>query len=144
MITEGNYLLNPEPAWLRVRACLDEVWYLEAPSEPIRVDALIQRHERFGKSPEHARSHTLGSDQANAELIAGYRASADLQLRWPAWLAAQPGRFHSRPALPAEDAGDPSPAQSAGSGAGWGRPGISRSGRTARAAVTSSSTPPIT
>lgn len=85
VITEGNYLLNPEPAWLRVRACLDEVWFLAAPSEPQRIEALIRRHEHFGKSPEHARTHTLGSDQANAELIAGYRASADLQLRWPSW-----------------------------------------------------------
>lgn len=85
VLTEGNYLLNPEPAWRRVRACLDEVWYLSAPTEEIRVAALIQRHERFGKSPEHARRHVLGSDQANAELIAGYRSGAELVLRWPAW-----------------------------------------------------------
>lgn len=85
VITEGNYLLNPEPAWVRVRACLDEVWFLAAPSEPIRIAALIRRHEHFGKSPEHARTHTLGSDQANADLIAGYRTSAELQLRWPSW-----------------------------------------------------------
>lgn len=85
VITEGNYLLNPEPAWLRVRACLDEVWYLEAPSESVRIDALIRRHEHFGKSPDHARSHVMNTDQANAELIAGYRTSADLQLRWPSW-----------------------------------------------------------
>lgn len=85
VITEGNYLLNPEPVWRRVRASLDEVWYLTAPSEPARIDALIRRHEHFGKTPEHARTHTLGSDQANAELIAGHRASADLQLRWPSW-----------------------------------------------------------
>ncbi len=85
VITEGNYLLNPEPVWRQVRACLDEVWYLSAPSESDRIAALIRRHERFGKSPEHARTHTLGSDQANAELIAGHRSSADLQLRWPSW-----------------------------------------------------------
>ena len=85
VLTEGNYLLNPEPSWRRVRACLDEVWYLSAPTEEIRVAALIQRHERFGKSPEHARRHVLGSDQANAELIAGYRSGAELVLRWPAW-----------------------------------------------------------
>ena len=85
VLTEGNYLLNPEPAWRRVRACLDEVWYLSAPSEPIRVEALIRRHERFGKSPEHARRHVLGSDQTNAAQIACYRDGADLQLRWPTW-----------------------------------------------------------
>jgi len=85
VITEGNYLLNPEPEWRRVRACLDEVWYLEAPSELARIDALIRRHEHFGKSPEHARSHVMRTDQANAELVAGYRSSAELQLRWPSW-----------------------------------------------------------
>ncbi|MCC6495635.1 MAG: nucleoside/nucleotide kinase family protein [Propionibacteriaceae bacterium] len=85
VITEGNYLLHPAPAWTRVRGCLDEVWYLTAPSEELRVERLVQRHERFGKTPEHARRHVLGSDQKNAELVAAHRGSADLLLRWPGW-----------------------------------------------------------
>ena len=85
VVTEGNYLLHPDPAWRRVRARLDEVWFLEAPDEQLRVARLIERHERFGKSAEHARSHVLGSDERNAALIAAHRNGADLVLRWPQW-----------------------------------------------------------
>lgn len=85
VITEGNYLLHPDPAWQRVREQLDEVWFLEAPDEDARVAGLIERHERFGKSPEHARRHVLGSDEPNAVLVAGHRDGADLLLRWSGW-----------------------------------------------------------
>jgi pantothenate kinase len=83
VLVEGNYLLLPE--WERIRALLDEVWYLQAPSEDLRVERLIQRHEDFGKTAQHARSHVLGSDEANAALVAGHAGRADLLLRWPAW-----------------------------------------------------------
>jgi pantothenate kinase len=83
VVTEGNYLLHP--AWPQVRAQLDEVWFLEAPDESLRVRRLIERHERFGKSPEHARRHVLGSDERNAAIVAAHRDLADLVLRWPAW-----------------------------------------------------------
>ena len=85
VLTEGNYLLHPEPAWRRVREQLDEVWFLEAPDETVRVDRLIERHERFGKAADHARAHVLGSDERNAALVASHRDSADLVLRWPTW-----------------------------------------------------------
>jgi len=85
VITEGNYLLHPDAAWRRVRACLDEVWFLEAPAEDLRVSRLIERHERFGKSPEHARSHVQETDERNAELVAGHRDGADLVIRPEAW-----------------------------------------------------------
>lgn len=85
VLTEGNYLLHPDPAWRRVRACLDEVWFLQAPDEDVRVTALIERHVRFGKSPDHATSHVLGSDEANAALVSGHAGDADLVLRWRAW-----------------------------------------------------------
>ena len=85
VITEGNYLLHPDPAWQRVRDQLDEVWFLQAPSESLRVTRLIERHERFGKSAEHARRHVFGSDERNAGLVAGHRDNADLVLHWPTW-----------------------------------------------------------
>ncbi len=85
VITEGNYLLHPDPAWHRVRRCLDEVWYLEAPDEELRVTRLIERHEHFGKTPEHARRHVLGTDESNAELVSAHREAADLTVRWPGW-----------------------------------------------------------
>ena len=85
VITEGNYLLNPEPEWRRVRACLDEVWFLEAPSEELRVSRLIERHEHFGKTHEHAVTHVLETDERNANLVASQREGADLTLRRESW-----------------------------------------------------------
>lgn len=85
VITEGNYLLHPDPAWRRVRAQIDEVWFLEAPNESLRVTRLIERHEHFGKAPEHARRHVFGSDERNAGLVNAHRDRADLLVRWPAW-----------------------------------------------------------
>ena len=85
VITEGNYLLNPEPAWRRVRACLDEVWFLEAPSEELRVSRLIERHTHFGKTHEHALAHVLDSDERNALLVDSHREGADLILRQDSW-----------------------------------------------------------
>ena len=84
VVTEGNYLLHPD--WRAARSQLDEVWYLEAPDEAVRVERLIARHVRYGKAPERARTHVLTSDEANAALVAGHRGQADRVLRWPSWV----------------------------------------------------------
>lgn len=80
VVTEGNYLLLEGDAWARARAALDETWYLDPPEEQ-RLQWLIERHERFGRSPEEARERSLGSDQRNAELIAQTADRADLVIR---------------------------------------------------------------
>lgn len=80
VITEGNYLLQDSGAWPRVRACLDEAWFL-APEEPVRHQRLIRRHEYYGKSPDEARNWALGSDQRNAELIEASAGRADWIIR---------------------------------------------------------------
>ena len=85
VITEGNYLLHPDPAWRRARRSLDEVWFLEAPDENLRVDRLIERHQHFGKTPGDAAAHVFATDERNAELVAGHRDSADVILRREAW-----------------------------------------------------------
>ena len=77
VITEGNYLLVPNGPWARVRALLDETWYVEV-DEDLRVQRLIARHEAFGKSPSEARRWAMGSDQVNAEFIARTRGRADV------------------------------------------------------------------
>ncbi|REF35667.1 nucleoside/nucleotide kinase family protein [Thermasporomyces composti] len=79
VVTEGNYLLLDTPPWSEIRHLLDDAWYLDPP-EPERLDRLIRRHQRYGKSPEEARAWALGSDQANAELVATSRGRADLVL----------------------------------------------------------------
>jgi pantothenate kinase len=77
VITEGNYLLVADGDWARVRPQLTEVWFCELP-EPERIRRLIARHVRFGKDPAAAEAWVLGTDQRNADLVAGTRDRADL------------------------------------------------------------------
>ncbi|MCS0635478.1 nucleoside/nucleotide kinase family protein [Streptomyces sp. LP05-1] len=77
VITEGNYLLHDEGPWARVRALLDEVWFLE-PDHGRRVERLIGRHVRYGRERAAAERWVHRSDEANARLVAPGRARADL------------------------------------------------------------------
>lgn len=79
VITEGNYLLMEDDAWPRVRACLNEVWYLDLAEEE-RLRRLIARHERFGKSSSEAHAWVHGTDQRNAAIISGTYERADLHV----------------------------------------------------------------
>ena len=80
VITEGNYLLSAEPGWREIRALLDQAWFVEADSR-LRVERLIARHIRYGKSPDEAVAMAEGSDEHNARRIAVTRAKADLVIR---------------------------------------------------------------
>ncbi|HEU5473006.1 MAG TPA: nucleoside/nucleotide kinase family protein [Actinophytocola sp.] len=79
VVTEGNYLLLPDPPWREVRPLLDEVWFL-APPEADRVRRLIERHLAYGRSVPAARDRALGSDQANADRVNATAHSSDLVL----------------------------------------------------------------
>jgi pantothenate kinase len=76
VVTEGIYLLLEDEPWARVRELLTAVWYVEVPQE-VRIERLLRRHEAFGRTPEEARAHGLGSDERNAELIRKTRYRAD-------------------------------------------------------------------
>ena len=80
IVTEGNYLLLDAGEWAPVRALLDETWYVET-DEELRVERLIQRHIRFGKTPEYARAWVLRSDERNAALVARTAPAADHVVR---------------------------------------------------------------
>jgi pantothenate kinase len=80
IVTEGNYLLVDDDRWGGTAELLDESWYVE-PGEAVRMERLIARHIRFGRSPVEAYERSHGSDQRNAELIASSRSRADLILR---------------------------------------------------------------
>ena len=79
VITEGNYLLLDSEPWSQVRGLLDEAWFL-APDEHDRIERLVTRHRRYGRSLVEARQRALGSDQRNADLIGPSAARADLVL----------------------------------------------------------------
>ena len=77
VITEGNYLLLPDPPWSAVRPLLDACWFVEVP-ESARVQRLIDRHVSYGWEPSAARLRaTEGSDADNARLVAATRGRAD-------------------------------------------------------------------
>jgi pantothenate kinase len=82
VVTEGNYLLVPDPPWRSVRDLLDEVWFLDPP-ETTRHQWLIDRHRSFGRTVEQARDRTFGSDERNAVLINENRSAADLIVVMP-------------------------------------------------------------
>lgn len=79
VITEGNYLLVDSDPWRDVRGLLDEAWFL-SPDEHDRIERLVTRHRRYGRSLVDARRRALGSDQRNADLIAPTAQRADLVL----------------------------------------------------------------
>lgn len=75
IVTEGNYLL----LWPSVRKLLTEVWYTDL-DRGERLRRLIDRHVRFGKSPDAAVAWATGTDERNAELIEATRPRADLHV----------------------------------------------------------------
>ncbi len=76
VVTEGNYLLLDDPHWARARRAMDAVWFV-ASEETMRVERLVARHVRFGKTPHEARDWVATTDQRNSELVAGTLARAD-------------------------------------------------------------------
>lgn len=77
VVSEGNYLLVDTPPWRAVRAGFDQVWFHET-DESLRVERLVARHVRFGKTPDAARAWVRRTDEPNARLVAGTRPRADL------------------------------------------------------------------
>jgi pantothenate kinase len=80
IITEGNYLLLPDGEWPQIRALINEVWYVDL-DDPERLKRLLNRHAEFGKPRDAATAWVHGPDQANAQLVASTRHSADLLIR---------------------------------------------------------------
>jgi pantothenate kinase len=76
IVTEGNYLLL-DGRWAGVRPLLDEVWFCR-PDERLRMERLLERHIRFGKTPDFARSWIEHTDQPNATTVTATQARADL------------------------------------------------------------------
>lgn len=84
VITEGNYLLLDEPGWRRARSRMDEVWFVVT-GEELRLRRLVERHVRFGKSPETARRWVEEVDQPNALRVAACQDRADLVVDLRQW-----------------------------------------------------------
>ena len=77
LITEGNYLLLDQDPWPMARAQLTQVWFCDTESTR-RRQQLVARHVAYGRSGSAAEEFALGSDEANARLVAADRSKADL------------------------------------------------------------------
>ncbi len=80
VVVEGNYLLHDEGGWERVAPLLDLTIFVDVDHD-VRVQRLIERHIRYGKTPDAARAWALGPDEANARLVERGAPRADLRLR---------------------------------------------------------------
>lgn len=79
VVIEGNYLLLDSGGWERTAPLLDLTFFIDL-AHDIRIERLIARHERFGKTVADARAWALGPDETNARLIATTAARADYRI----------------------------------------------------------------
>jgi pantothenate kinase len=77
VVVEGNYLLVDQEPWSRIPNLLTEVWFCETAADE-RLDRLVDRHTRHGRTPEAALAWASSVDGANAILIEATRPRADL------------------------------------------------------------------
>ena len=77
VIVEGNYLLLESEPWGVLRDLFDVVAYLDVDASQ-RVERLIERHVRFGKTPAAASHFVHESDEPNAALVEAVRHRAHL------------------------------------------------------------------
>lgn len=81
VITEGNYLLLDRGPWAGARSLLDEIWYVDG-GDTQRIERLVRRHIRFGRSEIDARAWVRDTDEPNARLIEATRGRASWTFRW--------------------------------------------------------------
>lgn len=76
IVIEGNYLFSEEHNWSEVFPLLDQSWFIEIDDE-IRMQRLITRHIKYGKTPQEAEEWSRGSDEENAKFIAKTASRAE-------------------------------------------------------------------
>jgi pantothenate kinase len=75
VIIEGNYLVHDSGGWERVRALLDEVWYVDTDPSICRERLLVRAEATYG-SAAAAASWVDNVDEPNAALIRSGRSRA--------------------------------------------------------------------
>ena len=76
VVVEGNYLLH----WPEVRHLLDVSLFVDLDHD-VRIERLVARHIRYGKTPDAARAWSLGPDERNALLVGATAGLADHVIR---------------------------------------------------------------
>lgn len=77
VLLEGNYLLYDKDGWEKLKGLIDFSIFIETPEE-IRLQRLLDRHIRFGKTPEFAKEWMENVDNPNAEKINTTKHFADV------------------------------------------------------------------
>lgn len=77
VVVEGNYLLVDQVPWNRIRGLLAESWFCVTPAKA-RLERLVDRHTRHGRTPQAATAWARDVDGRNAVLIESTRPRADL------------------------------------------------------------------
>ena len=77
VIVEGNYLLLDRPPWAALRGLFDLTSYVDV-DDARRVERLVARHVRHGRSLDEAREFVRRSDESNAAIVAATRPRADV------------------------------------------------------------------
>ena len=83
IITEGNYLLLDSLPWTAIDQLADLRVWIDIPADRAKMQT-IQRHIRFGRTPQESKLWYETNDQLNADLIRERSRHADLIVRWPA------------------------------------------------------------
>ena len=79
VIVEGNYLLLDEAPWSELRDHFDAVAHLRVdPTQ--RVERLVHRHVRFGKTRDEASAFVQSSDEPNAVRVEAVRGRAHVHV----------------------------------------------------------------
>ena len=76
VLVEGNYLLHDSGGWERVAPLLDLSFFVRIEPD-ILLERLIERHIRYGKTPDAALAWATGPDADNARLIEASAERAD-------------------------------------------------------------------
>ena len=79
VVTEGNYLLLDGP-FAPVRDLLTECWYVDVDAD-LRLERLVDRHVRHGRSRAAALQWVERTDEPNARRVEATREHADLVVR---------------------------------------------------------------
>ena len=82
VVIEGNYLFSSDHNWEGIFPMLDHTWFIEIDDE-VRIERLIARHIRYGKTPEEAEAWSRGSDETNARFIGVTANRAENRINLP-------------------------------------------------------------
>ncbi len=82
VITEGNYLLLDDAPWNRVRAYLDDRWFVDVDPQR-RREQLVARHMRYGRDRSEAEAWARDTDEPNAVRVMASREHALFPFSWP-------------------------------------------------------------